>query len=88
MYWQDCFFFSKERTATNIKLLSDTIVKFVDVIISWNGFDNMPVSCVGSLRKEKARITFQIQVGSTWNMGKFCWQEEDKPKDQKNKDRY
>ena len=26
--------FSKERTATNIKLLSDTIVKFVDVIIS------------------------------------------------------
>ena len=59
-----------------------------DFSISWNGFDNMPVNCVGSSRKEKARITFQIQVGSAWNMGKFCWQEEDKPKDQKNKDRY
>ena len=70
MCWQDCFFFSKERTATNIKLLSDTILKFGDVIFLSPEMDL--ITCLstvsGVYAKKKRALLSRSKLGlpETW----------------------
>ena len=80
MFRQDCFSFSKGPTATNLALLSDTILTFLDVIFPSPEMDL--ITCLsGVYTKKKRTLLSRSKLGLPETWESFVGKKRKRPKD-------